>query len=220
MNRISHIFRVSFALLAVGLVARSMVSEAHGIASKDSVVITATQSVPARLVGPGEKKFHDAAGAIAVVGEGKRFTVQEGGKAILTSGRSIRLLPGTKVRPGGELIVKVTSERKARNVRNKSTLKVTEKQFPKLPVESVEIATAYRYFPMSEPETITLAMNGTRGVLPARVRVSNGADPLVKEKKASFQYFPGPVPSVMQGSLQTLRLRWGEQQGNIRILRT
>lgn len=256
MNRITRSFCVSFALLAVGLITRPMVTEAHAIVSTDSVVVTVTQcgsesttgkivetgagneritssvslekkqtghfaekSIPTRLVGSGEKKFYDAPGTIAVGGEGKNFTVQEGGKAVLTSGQSIRLLPGTMIEAGGQLVVKVTDARKLSGTSKKTTTTNPDKNISSTSKTSIDEVNTYKIYPVPEPGSITGSVDGITGVLPIQLRISN-PDVLLLSKKLSFSPFNDPALNGSESKNNFCNFCWGENPATIRVLRT
>lgn len=255
MNRITRSFCVSFALLAVGLITRPMVTEAHAIVSTDSVVVTVTQcgsesttgkivetgagneritssvslekkqtghfaekSIPTRLVGSGEKKFYDAPGTIAVGGEGKNFTVQEGGKAVLTSGRSIRLLPGTMIEAGGQLVVKVTDARKLSGTSKKTTTTNPDKNISSTSKTSIDEVNTYKIYPVPESGSIAGSINNITGVLPLPLRISN-PDDLFPSKILSFPSFTDPALAGSQSLNSFCNFCWGENPATIRVLR-
>jgi hypothetical protein len=255
MNRITRSFCVSFTLLAVGLIARPMVTEGHGIAPTNSVVVTAAQcesestagkivetgtgneritsygsskkkqtrqsaekSVPTRLVGPGEKQSYDATRTIAVGGEGKNFTVQEGGKAVLTSGLSIRLLPGTMIEAGGQLVVKVTATRKLSGLGKKTTTVNPDQNNSSTSKTSIDEVNAYKIYPVPEPGSIMSSVDGITGVLPIQLRISN-PDVLLLSKKLSFSPFNDPALDGSESELSFCNFSWGENPATIRVMR-
>jgi hypothetical protein len=255
MNRITRLFCVSFALLAVGLITRPVVVEGHGIASTNSFVITAAQcgnestagrivetgtgneritssrsskkkqtgqfaekSVPTRLIGPGEKQSYDAPGTIVVGGEGKNFTVQEGGKAIVTSGRSVRLLPGTMIDAGGRLVVKVTATHNLSGTRKKTATANPDQNISNTSKASIDEIKAYKIYPVTESGSITGSINNITGVLPLPLRISN-QDVLLLSKKLSFSLFNDPALNGSESENSFCTYSWGENPATIRVLR-
>ncbi|MCK9424099.1 MAG: hypothetical protein M0Q38_16055 [Bacteroidales bacterium] len=248
MNKITYTFCISYALLTIGLIIRPIVTQAHGIVPADSVMVTVAQCgdesvaakieetgsgnvkkqtghsaekmIPTRVVVSGEKKTFDASGTVAVGGEGKNFTVQEGGKAILTSGQSVRLLPGTMIEPGGRLVVKVTSTRKWTGSHAKSVPDKPADQITQTSKKSIELVLGYHVYPMPESENISLAITGTSGVLPARVQVSNGFEHSFILNKLSFQSLYEPSLSMLNPVKNLAGARWGERPETIKVFRT
>lgn len=248
MNKFTYTFCVSYALLTVGLITRPAVIQAHGIVPADSVVVTVTQcgnesvaakieetgivnvkkqtghltekTIPTRVVVSGEKKAYDASGAIVVGGEGKNFTVEEGGKAVLTAGKSVHLLPGTMIEAGGRLVVKVTSARKwsgsgAKSIPDKPVDRITQTS-----EKSIDIVGGYKIYPMPESETISLSVTGISGVLPNRVQVSNGFEHSFILKHLSFQSLYEPSLSMLNPVKNLTGARWGERPEAVKVLRT
>ncbi|MEI7981770.1 MAG: hypothetical protein WCI71_08940 [Bacteroidota bacterium] len=219
MKRVVYYFGVSFALLSAGLIMRPVVAEAHGVVRIDSVVV-AEKRVPAHKVGAGEKKVYDAAVSVVVGGEGKDFTVQEGGNAVLTSGRSVRLLPGTMIETGGHLMVKVTTVRKGSGTHKKSVPEKPADLITRTSKESVDIVSGYQVYPLPESESLSVSMNRVNGVLPARIQSPSGPECIFILKKSSFPSMYKPSLSMISLVRNLTSARWGERPETIRVLRT
>lgn len=59
--------------------------------------------IPNTVVSGGQSNCYNAQQTVIVAGDGKQFTVQNGGHAEIIAGHNIFLLPGTRVFPGGSM---------------------------------------------------------------------------------------------------------------------
>jgi hypothetical protein len=66
--------------------------------------------VPSTIVGNGQLLCFNATQTVTVAGDGKQFTVQNGGHADIIAGQNIFLIPGTVVLPGGSLHAYISTE--------------------------------------------------------------------------------------------------------------
>ncbi|MBE0661559.1 MAG: T9SS type A sorting domain-containing protein [Bacteroidales bacterium] len=66
--------------------------------------------VPNTIVGNGQLLCFNATQTVTIAGDGKQFTVQNGGHADIIAGQNIFLLPGTVVLPGGSLHAYISTE--------------------------------------------------------------------------------------------------------------
>ncbi len=71
--------------------------------------VPSTLDIPAATVNNGDSKCYNATQTITAGGNGKTFTVMNGGIATLIAGHNIRLLPGVRINSGGKLHAYITT---------------------------------------------------------------------------------------------------------------
>jgi len=156
----------------------------------------------------------------AVVAKGRVVTVKEGEKAVVTSGKSVRLLPGTTIEAGGRLIVKITPVRTNGNLRRKSISNKPADAITCTTRQSVEVIKGYRVTPLPEPESISLSSNRPAGVVPARIQVSNPSELFFLLQRSTF-YPIDNLPLPAQSAPANLPVSgWGDCPETIRVMRT
>jgi len=176
------------------------------------------KALSGKSVAAGEQNNPDAAGNVIAAGDGQRFTVGDGGKVTLTSGKSIRLLPGTRVDAGGQMVIKIVPKRNTRH--NKKAQKAEPvRPEPLLSQTFLELAKSFRIYPIPESETISLAMNDIKGVLPLRLQVSSSFETTINSKNTFQGSTQDPSLSMLVPERTTTSTRWGERPENIGVQR-
>jgi hypothetical protein len=66
--------------------------------------------IPNTIIGNGQLLCYNATQTVIVAGDGKQFTVQNGGHADIIAGQNILLKPGTTVVPGGSLHAYISTQ--------------------------------------------------------------------------------------------------------------
>lgn len=156
----------------------------------------------------------------AAVAKGRVVTVKEGEKAVVTSGKSVRLLPGTTIEAGGRLIVKITSGLANGNLHRKSISNKPADAITSTTRQSVEVIKGYRVTPLPEPESITLSSNSLVGVVPVRVQVSGSSEIVFLLQRSTF-YPIDNLPLPAQSAPANLPVSgWGDCPETVRVMRT
>jgi len=152
--------------------------------------------------------------------KGRVITVKEGEKAVVTSGKSVRLLPGTTIEAGGRLVVKITSGRTNGNLHRKPVATKPPDAITRSTQRSVEVIQGYRVTPLPESENINLSSCTLSGVVPSRTQAGGSHEIQFLLSKSNF-YPSGNHLFPVQCSLRNLPVSgWGDCPENILVLRT
>jgi len=196
--------------------------------SKDSLTVLSGKTPTANSIshsladvsfGKGEKQHFDVKEVLSAGGDGKNFTVYAGGNVKLTSGKSVRLLPGTRVESGGNLIVKVNPGKPAIRKR-KTPAQAIHGSIAKVSDGSVQLGNLSKVYPLPESETLISAMSEVRGVLPYRVQIYGNSGNTLYKRTYTLNIFNIPALSGLNRGKNFQGSQWGEFPGTISILRT
>jgi len=152
--------------------------------------------------------------------KGRVLTVREGEKAVVTSGQSVRLLPGTTIEAGGRLIVRITSGRTNGNLHRKPAATKPPDAITRSTQRSVEVIQGYRVTPLPESENINLSSSTLAAVFPSRTQAGGSHEIQFLLSKSNFNSSGNHLFPV-QCTLRNLPVSgWGDCPENIRVLRT
>jgi len=216
-------FLITLSLICFGFVspagtAVSMDSHA-GSKLRSSTVNPTERSLPGKSVDIGEKLRYDGSGTLSAGGDDNNFTIRKGGEVIITSYKSVRLLPGTNVQSGGNLLVKVKSTNLSHQ-KKKAPLPASVNKTAISSDTSGKFENGCKIYPLPEPETLLIGMNDLIGVLPVRPKSSEHSIYLIYSKNL----FPlQPDKSLLSEFVQEKYLpgsRWGEPAETISVMRT
>lgn len=152
--------------------------------------------------------------------KGRVITVKEGEKAVVTSGKSVRLLPGTTIEAGGRLIVRITSGRTNGNLHRKPVAPKPPDAITRSTQRSVEVIQGYRVTRLPESENINLSSSTLAAVFPSRTQAGGSHEIQFLLSKSNF-YLSGNHLFSGHSALRNLPVSgWGDCPENIRVLRT
>ena len=174
---------------------------------------------------PSSSALFDYADVIVLSSEGEGFVLEAGNRITITSGKSIRLLPGTHIKAGAELTASIVSKDYQEALAEEAA-----KEEKKKTISSI----MDRYEPCNKPVMANLMIGAFRGsrtmaylsqqmhvmaVLPVRTEVSSFKD-FISFNSIFFQ--PNNTHLVSPAFAQPYLpyLSWGDRGETIAVMRT
>jgi len=186
----------------------------------NSHTIPLEKSVPEKSVSSGEKAWIYGEYSLSAGGNGKNFIIKSGGEAFITARKSVKLLPGTRVLPGGKLVIKVKKKGgQWQNGKNNLTKRIA-RPFSKSKTSDNVLATGYKLLSLPESDTISIANNLIQGVLPVRIRYINLQIFGIPGRCFTTDFANLTALLVVGKERSSFDRRWGERPETIGVLRT